>query len=69
MAEIARAEKPKLKQLKGPCNQTVAKPIQSAVRTWLARQKRNNGAGRMPERIANIGTSFANDDFDQDIPF
>ena len=65
MAEIARAKMPKLVQLKGPCNQAVAKPIRSAVRTWLTRQQRENGVGRMPARITNIGTPFD----DGEIPF
>ena len=69
MAEIERTEKPKIIQLKGPCNRAVSKPIQSAVRMWLTRQQRKNGAGRMPARITNIGTPLADDVFDQEIPF
>jgi hypothetical protein len=67
MAEIARANTPKLKQLKGPCNQAVTKPIKNAVRTWLGTQKRNNGVGRMPACITDSGMPISTDDFG--IPF
>lgn len=70
MFELLRGDKPRLGQIKGPCNKTVPSAVTKAVKRWFQASKRSEGKGAMPEdSVLGVIHPGEDVDFELDIPF